>query len=175
MQKIPGGIKSLLEKARAQCIITTIIHLFGINKEDGLLSLPVAEGIIHLPSEQLSVGQAGPLQPQREPQSSTLMCLLCICLPAQKVPTLGTSAVCAEEGPVGEGQQHLHSHTAPSHCFPLSKAAGPFLSWKRPAAVCFESGCVISLLFPCLSLLPCSGSPAWGCRAVLWALTALPA
>lgn len=122
------------------------------------------------------------------------MCLLCICLPAQKsTKSWYQFTVGAEVGPSGMQWRKVSREAGgssicipvqlPSCCFSLSKAAGPSLSWKRSWTAWFESGCVISLLchwdFPCLSLgvslLPGSGTPAWVCRAVLWGLTALPA
>lgn len=175
MQKISWGIKSLLEKTHAQYIITTIIHLFEINREDGLLSL----ACLLKASFIFPLGQAETRQPHRELERNTLMCLLCFCLPAQKsTKSWYQCTVCAGLGPSGmqwgkvsreAGSSSICIPTQPpSYCSSLSKAAGPLLSWKRSWPVCFESGCVISLLchwdFPWLSLrvslLPGCGTPA---------------
>lgn len=122
MQKISWGIKSLLEKTHAQYIITTIIHLFEINKEDGLLSLAYllkASFIFPLSSCRTGRDTAAPETTREQhfdvsalhlPSSTEKYQTL---VPMHNVCWSGTQWDEVGEGQQrGRRQQHLHSHAA---------------------------------------------------------------
>lgn len=133
MQKISWGIKSLLEKTHAQYIITTIIHLFEINKEDGLLSLAyLLKASFIFPLSSCLQDRQRHCSPRENPRA-TLWCLCsAFAFQHRKVPNLGTNAQCVLKwDPVGcSGGRSAERPAAAASAFPCSLSPAVFL-WAR--------------------------------------------